>query len=86
MTDHEAFLAYAPRGPGLMCAVVDFTLDNDIYGWWTGFHDYRYLPAYFRLENFYAPENTVFLTTEGSDLYGGGATTTRAPRHRSTGP
>jgi hypothetical protein len=70
-TDHEAFLAYAPRGPGLMCAVVYFTLERDIYGWWTGFHDYRYMPAYFKLERFYAHENTVFLATEGSDLYGG---------------
>jgi hypothetical protein len=71
MADHEVFLAYAPRGPGLMCAVVYFALDNDVYGWWTGFHDYRYLPAYFKLESFYSAENTVFLATEGSDLYGG---------------
>ena len=71
MTGHEAFLAYAPRGPGLMCALVYFTAERDVYGWWTGFHDYRYLPAYFKLENFYASEDTVFLATEGSDLYAG---------------
>ena len=71
MTEHEAFLAYTPRGPGLMCALLYFTIERDVYGWWTGFHDYRYLPAYFKLENFYAPEDTAFLATEGSDLYAG---------------
>jgi hypothetical protein len=73
MSNHEAFLAYAPRGPGLMCAVFYFKAENetDVYGWWTGFKDYRYLPAYFQLENFYAVENTAFFATEGSDLYGG---------------
>jgi hypothetical protein len=71
MSEHEAFLAYAPRGPGLLCALAYFTVEKDIYGWWTGFKDYRYLSAYFKLENFYAPENTAFLATEGSDVYGG---------------
>ena len=71
MSEHEAFLAYAPRGPGLMCALCYFVLVNNVCGWWTGFHDYRYLPAYFQLESFYSAADTVFLATEGSDLYGG---------------
>jgi len=71
VSEHEAFLAYTPRGPGLMCALFYFVLDNNVYGWWTGFHDYRYLPAYFELESFYSAADTVFLATEGSDLYGG---------------
>ena len=54
-----------------MCALFYFVLDNNVYGWWTGFHDYRYLPAYFELESFYSAADTVFLATEGSDLYGG---------------
>jgi len=71
MSEHEAFLAYAPRGPGLLCALAYFTVEKDVYGWWTGFKDYGYLSAYFKLDSFYAPENTAFLATEGSDLYGG---------------
>jgi len=71
MTEHQAFLAYAPRGPGLLCAVAYLTLGDAVCGWWTGFHDYRYLPAYFKLERFYSAQDVCLLATEGSDLYGG---------------
>ncbi|HTT36745.1 MAG TPA: hypothetical protein VMH32_03635 [Burkholderiales bacterium] len=71
MSEHEAFLAYAPRGPGLLCAVVYFTLGDSVCGWWTGFRDYGYLPAYFKLEGFYSTRELSLLATEGSDLYGG---------------
>ena len=71
MTEHEAFLAYAPRGPGLLCAVVYLTAGDAVCGWWTGFSDYRYLPAYFKLDRFYSTQDISLFATEGSDLYGG---------------
>ena len=72
-TGHEAFLAYAPRGAGLLCAVCYFKDENgvDLSGWWIGFKDHGYVPAYFTLQNFYTLVDTAFLATEGSDLYGG---------------
>ena len=71
--EHEAFLAYAPRGAGLLCAVCYLKDDNgvDLSGWWIGFKDHGYVPAYFTLQSFYTLEDSVFLATEGSDLYGG---------------
>jgi len=73
LTEHEAFLAYAPRGAGLLCAVCYFKAENgtDLCGWWIGFKDHHYIPAYFTLQNFYTLEDTAFLATAGSDLYGG---------------
>ena len=73
ITEHEVFLAYAPRGAGLLCAVCYFKQDSgiDLCGWWIGFKDHGYIPAYFTLQNFYTLEDTAFLATEGSDLYGG---------------
>ncbi len=67
----QCFLAYAPRGAGLLCALVYYVAGKDVYGWWTGSRDYESPTAYFKLENFYSLENTVFNATEGSDIYGG---------------
>jgi hypothetical protein len=67
----EVYLAYAPRGPGLECAVVYVVDNDDAYGWWIGFKDYQFPSAYFKLENFFGRGETVFYATEGSDIYGG---------------
>ena len=70
-TQPESFLAFAPYGPGLLCAMVYFVSDKDVYGWWTGFKDYRYPSAFFKLENFFDVSETACFATEGSDIYGG---------------
>ena len=67
----EHYVAYAPRGAGLECAVVYFVEGDDVYGWWIGFKDYRYPAAFFKLENFFSVGDTVLYATDGSDLYGG---------------
>ena len=41
-TQPQHYIAYSPRGAGLECAVVYFVRGDDVYGWWTGFCDYRY--------------------------------------------
>jgi len=70
-TQPQHYLAYAPRGPGLECAVVYFAENDHVYGWWIGFKDYQYPSAFFMLENFFSVRDTVFLATEGADVYGG---------------
>jgi hypothetical protein len=70
-TQPEAYIAYAPRGPGLECAVTYFVQGRDVYGWWIGFKDYTYPSAFFKLENFFADADTIFYASEGSDVYGG---------------
>ncbi len=52
--DFECFLAYAPRGGGLLCAVVYRARGDDVYGWWVGRDaNLEYPPAFFMLENYY---------------------------------
>lgn len=70
-TQPQAYIAYAPRGPGLECAVTYFVQGKDVYGWWIVFKDYAYLSAYFKLENFFSRLDTIFYATEASDVYGG---------------
>jgi hypothetical protein len=71
MTTPRSYIAYAPFGVGLMCAVVYFERDPDVYGWWTGARDSDHHSAYFKLEGFYSTKPTRFFATDGMDLYGG---------------
>ena len=71
MTNPQTYIAYTPRGAGLLCAVVYLVVDRDVYGWWTGYKDAAFASAFFKLEDFYSTEDTVFYATEGSDIYGG---------------
>lgn len=71
MATPTAFLAYAPQGPGLMCAVVCLAERNDVFGWWIGSQQGLYPPSYFMLENFYSTAGTCFYATAGGDVYGG---------------
>ena len=36
MIESKTYLAFAPRGPGLMCALLYFFDDHNVYGWYTG--------------------------------------------------
>lgn len=65
------YLAYAPRGPGLMCALFYIVHDKDVYGWWIGSAGGEFPSAFFLLENFFSAEKTVLYATRGSDIYGG---------------
>jgi hypothetical protein len=67
----QCLLAYAPRGPGLLCALVCYNSGADVYGWWIGCRGHETLSAYFKLEAFYSKDDTLFTATEGSDIYGG---------------
>lgn len=71
MATPQSYIAYAPHGVGLMCAVVYFEHDTDVVGWWTGARGYESHSAYFKLEKFFSTKPTRFYATEGMDLYGG---------------
>jgi len=71
MMQPECFIAYAPRGDGLLCAVTYIADGEDVSGWFIGRKDYGYPSAYFTIENFFSPEEKRFYATTGSDVYGG---------------
>lgn len=71
MTTPRIFIAFAPQGVGLLCAIVYVAQGRDLYGWWVGARNGDYSSAYFKLENFYSAEPSPFFATKGSDIYGG---------------
>lgn len=71
MATPQSYVAYAPFGAGLMCAVICFEHGTDVVGWWTGARGYEYHSAYFKLEKFFNTKPTRFYATDGMDLYGG---------------
>ena len=73
MTTPASYLAYTPRGVGLLAAVVYLAADKDVYGWWTGARNSDFPSAYFLLEDFFSVRGTTFYATRGMDLYGGWA-------------
>jgi hypothetical protein len=68
MRDPEVFLAHAPRGPGLRCALAYVQDGRDVYGWFTGLRgDASVASRYFLLENFYANAPTRY--EEAAELH-----------------
>lgn len=66
----ECFLAYAPRGVGLLAAVVYTVVDEDVYGWYIGAQGNEYYASYFMLEHFFSMHATAFYRTLENDVYG----------------
>lgn len=73
MRTPEVYIAYTPRGAGLLAAIFYFVEGNDIYGWYTGARGGEFPAAFFQLENYYAATRTVLYATRGTDVYGGWA-------------
>jgi hypothetical protein len=73
MTTPVGYLAYTPRGAGLLAAVVYVAAEKDVYGWWTGASNSDFPSAFFLLEDFFRVSGTTFYATRGMDLYGGWA-------------
>jgi len=71
MSTPQTYIAFTPRGAGLLCAVTYIELDNHVYGWFIGYHDAAFPSAFFKLENFFSLEGTTFFATDGLDIYGG---------------
>lgn len=69
--DPQCFVAYAPRGAGLLCALVYTVRGDDVLGWWVGMVDGEYQTAFFLLEQYFSPDEQAFYATRGGDLYRG---------------
>ena len=70
MKTPDLFIAYAPRGAGLRCALAHLRSERDVYGWFTGpRHDTSVASCYFRLEDFYRPSATRYEAVEQADLH-----------------
>lgn len=65
------FLAYAPRGAGLLCAVLYVPVGHEVYGWYLGGRDGVLESAYFKLEEFYTPFDTRLVTVPDAELHSG---------------
>jgi hypothetical protein len=63
------FVAYAPRGAGLRCALAYFPSGRDAWGWFAGSGDAGVESAYFLLENFYTPQETRYVSVRDDDLH-----------------
>ena len=51
----QVFIAYAPRGAGLRCALAYLAAERDVYGWYTGPRaDGAVAAEFFLVEDFYA--------------------------------
>jgi hypothetical protein len=70
MIESHVHLAYAPRGPGLLYAVMWFADRADVYGWFIGERDGGYLASYFMLEHFYARAPTRLYRSAEDDPHG----------------
>lgn len=71
MATPQSCLAYAPRGAGLLCALVYQEKGQDVYGWFIGSSNSYFPAAFFKLENFFSTQPTIFYATAGTDVYGG---------------
>lgn len=70
-SDPQCFIAYVPRGVGLLCALVYTVRGDDVCGWWVGPVNGEYQPSFFQLANYFSRSERAFYTTRGGDLYGG---------------
>jgi hypothetical protein len=70
MKEPEFFLAYAPRGAGLRCALAYLSSQRDVYGWFTGLRpDASLASGYFLLEDFYANRPARYESVEHGQLH-----------------
>ena len=57
----------------VLCAVALLTVEENVYGWYTGAQGSAFPASFFMLENFYSIRNTVFYRSQQDDVYDGWA-------------
>jgi len=66
----NVFLAYAPRGSGLRCALAYLASERDAYGWFVGPRDDTSVAScFFLLEEFYTDRLTRYEAVDQSELH-----------------
>ena len=70
MQTPKVFIAYAPRGAGLRCALAYFTTERDAYGWFIGTRqDASIGSCFFLLEEFYTQRMTRYEAVDQAALH-----------------
>lgn len=70
MRNPQIFIAYAPRGAGLRCALAYLEEGHDVYGWFGGpRHDASVASCYFVLQDFHANSPTRYEEVDQSALH-----------------
>jgi len=69
MIEPHVRLAYAPRGPGLLYAMMHFSEGADAYGWFIGCRDGEFVASYFMLQDYRSRAPTLYRSAE-DDVYG----------------
>lgn len=70
MKTPSIFIAYAPRGAGLRCALACVGTGRDLYGWFTGPRADGHIAAeFFLLEDFYSNRPTRYETVDTAALH-----------------
>jgi hypothetical protein len=69
MKTPNVFIAYAPRGAGLRCALAYLATERDIYGWYTGpREDTTFAAAFFVSGDFYINRPARYDAVETAEL------------------
>ena len=70
MKTPNLFIAYAPRGAGLRCALAYLGAERDIYGWYTGPRpDGELASEFFLIEDFYTNRPTRYSSADMGALH-----------------
>lgn len=70
MRTPNIFIAYAPRGAGLRCALAYLASERDVYGWFTGpCDDGSVAAAFFAIEDFYTNRPVRYEAVNAANLH-----------------
>lgn len=70
MSTPEIFLAHAPRGEGLRCALAYLAGERDVYGWFTGPRkDASIASCYFLIEGYHSNRPMAYEAVDLADLH-----------------
>jgi hypothetical protein len=70
MSQAHTHFAYAPRGVGVLYAVMWFADGDNVYGWFIGAKNGGHLASYFMLQDYYAVRDTAFYRSMQDDVIG----------------
>jgi hypothetical protein len=70
MIEPHVYLAFAPRGPGVMCALLYVEVKDSVYGWYVGAHGAEIVSQFFILEDYYSRAKTRLYLSVEDDVYG----------------
>ena len=70
MIEPHVYLAYAPRGPGIMCALMYFESGRNVYGWYVGAIGATFPAQFFVLDDYYSAHKICLYLSVEDDVYG----------------